>query len=262
MFIYLITFILGSVIGSFLNVCIYRMPRKLSLVFPSSRCPDCGIPIKPYDNIPILSYLFLGGKCRVCKSGISFRYPLLELLNAAFYVMVLRRFGLGWDTVFYFIFCSAFIVITFIDVDFQIIPDRITLPGIPLGLLAGSFLLPDPFMRYTLLGIKSSFIGAAAGFGLYALIATAGYRIFKKEAMGGGDIKMMAMVGGVLGWKGVILTTFLGSLTGSIIGILSLLVRGREKGSLIPFGPFLALGSLITLFYGQEILTWYLSGLF
>ncbi len=262
MFIYLITFILGSVIGSFLNVCIYRMPRKLSLVFPSSRCPDCGVPIKPYDNIPILSYLFLGGKCRVCKSGISFRYPLVELLNAAFYVMVLWRFGLGWDTVFYFIFCSAFIVITFIDVDFQIIPDRITLPGIPLGLLAGSFLLPDPFMRYELLGIKSSFIGAAAGFGLYALIATAGYRIFKKEAMGGGDIKMMAMVGGVLGWKGVILTTFLGSLTGSIIGILSLLVRGREKGSLIPFGPFLALGSLITLFYGQEILTWYLTGLF
>ena len=262
MFIYIITFILGSVIGSFLNVCIYRMPRNLSLVFPSSRCPDCDIPIKPYDNIPILSYLFLGGKCRVCKSGISFRYPLVELLNAAFYVMVLWRFGLGWDTVFYFIFCSAIIVITFIDVDFQIIPDRITLPGIPLGLLAGSFLLPDPFMRYTLLGIKSSFIGAAAGFGLYALIATAGYRIFKKEAMGGGDIKMMAMVGGVLGWKGVIMTTFLGSLTGSIIGILSLLIRGREKGSLIPFGPFLALGSLITLFYGQEILTWYLSGLF
>jgi leader peptidase (prepilin peptidase) / N-methyltransferase len=262
MFIYITTFIFGSVIGSFLNVCIYRMPRNLSLVFPSSRCPDCGIPIKPYDNIPILSYLFLGGKCRVCKSGISFRYPLVELLNAAFYVMVIRRFGLGWDTVFYFIFCSVFIVITFIDLDFQIIPDRITLPGIPLGLLAGSFLLPDPFMRYELLGIKSSFIGAAAGFGLYALIATAGYRIFKKEAMGGGDIKMMAMVGGVLGWKGVILTTFLGSLTGSIIGILSLLIRGREKGSLIPFGPFLALGSLITLFYGQEILTWYLSGLF
>jgi len=259
---YIISFITGSVIGSFLNVCIYRIPRNLSIVTPSSRCPSCNSPIKPYDNIPLLSYLFLRGRCRGCGTKISPRYPLIEFVNAVLYVLVFWKYGLDWHTVAYFVFCSTLVVITFIDLDFQIIPDRITLPGIPAGLLAGSFLLPDPFMRFSLLGVKSSLIGAAAGFGLYALIAVLGRRIFRKDAMGGGDIKMMAMIGAILGWKGVILTTFLGSLSGSVIGILSVLIRGREKGSLIPFGPFLALGSLITLFYGQEILSWYLRGLY
>ena len=261
MFIYIIAFILGSLIGSFLNVCIYRVPRKLSIIMPASRCPACSIPIRPYDNIPILSYLLLGGKCRACKSKISFRYPFVEFLNGALYALVLWRFGLGWYIPVYLIFCSALIVIIFIDLDFQIIPDRITLPGMVIGLIAGSFLLPDPFMRYDLLCIKSSLIGAAAGFGLYALIAKVGHLVFKKDAMGGGDIKMMTMVGSILGWKSVILTTFLGSLTGSIIGILLILLRGREKGSLIPFGPFLAIGSFVSLFFGQEILTWYLTGM-
>jgi len=154
--LYVIIFLFGSVIGSFLNVCIYRIPRNLSIITPSSRCPSCNIPIKPLDNIPILSYIFLGGRCRACKAKISFRYPLVELLNAALYILVLWRFGLDWHTLVYFIFCSALVAITFIDLDFQIIPDRITLSGIPIGLVAGSFLLPDPFMRYSLLGYKAS----------------------------------------------------------------------------------------------------------
>lgn len=189
---------------------------------------------------------------------ISLRYPLVEFLNAVSYVVVLWRFGFGWHTPVYFVFCSALIVITFIDLDFQIIPDGITLPGIPLGIIFGGFLLPDPFMRHLPLGIKSSLIGAFIGFGFYYLVAKAGYRIFKKEAMGGGDIKLMAMIGGFLGWKGVILTTFLGSLSGAIVGLLLMLLKGREWGSKIPFGPYLALGSAITLFYGHEILYWYL----
>ncbi len=261
MSIYIIVFIFGLITGSFLNVCIYRIPRNFSIIWPASRCPSCNVPIKFYDNIPILSYIFLGGKCRYCNKNISLRYPFVEFLNGFLYVIIINRFGFEWHRIFYFIFCSALIVITFIDLDFQIIPDRITLPGILIGFITGSFLLPDPFMKSSALGWKSSIIGSVTGFVLYTLIAFAGSKIFKKEAMGGGDIKMMAMVGAVIGWKGIILTTFLGSLTGSIAGIISMIIRGREKGSLIPFGPFLAFGSIISLFYGQEILLWYLGKL-
>src|SRR4030042_809032 len=254
--LYIVVFVFGSIVGSFLNVCIYRIPRNISIIIPSSRCPSCNTPIRSWENIPILSFIFLGGRCRACKATISFRYPLVEFLNAALYVLVVWRFGFEWHALVYFIFCSALIVVTFIDLDFQIIPDRITLPGIPLGIIFGSFLLLDPFMRHLSLGIKSSFIGAFIGFGFYYLVAEAGYRILKKEAMGGGDIKLMTMIGGFLGWKGVILTTFIGSLSGAVISILLMSFKGKEKGSRIPFGPFLALGSVITLFYGQEIFYW------
>ena len=253
-----IVFALGSVIGSFLNVCIYRMPRNMSVIFPSSRCPSCSYPIRFFDNIPIISYIILRGRCRHCGSKVSSRYPLVEGLNAVFYTAILWRFGLGWDFIVYGILTSALIVITFIDIDFQIIPDMITLAGIPAGLLAGSFLLPDPFMRASSLGFKASFIGSLSGFIGYSLVAYLSLKLLKKEGMGGGDIKMMAMVGGFLGWKAVILTTFLGSLSGSVAGVLLIIFRGKGRGSLIPFGPFLALGAVISLFFGQEILIWYL----
>ncbi|MEW6584228.1 MAG: prepilin peptidase [Nitrospirota bacterium] len=254
MFIYVIAFIIGSVIGSFLNVCIYRLPRNLSIVFPASRCPSCNTPIRPLDNIPILSYFLLGGKCRVCRAKIAFRYPLVEFLNAALYVLVVLRYGTGWDTLIYCIFSSTLVVITFIDLDFQIIPDRITLPGIPIGLVAGAFFLPDPFMRYSDLGLKASVIGFIAGGGLFYLVATV-----SRGGMGGGDIKMMAMVGALTGWKSVLLTTFLGSLSGSLVGIFLMIFKGKGRKTKIPFGPFLALGALLTLFFGQEILSWYLG---
>lgn len=250
---YFIIFIFGSLIGSFLNVCIYRMPRNLSIISPSSRCPSCNIPIKPFDNIPILSYIFLGGKCRVCKARIPLRYPLVEFLNAVLYGLVFWRFGFGLHTIVYFIFCSSLIVITFIDLDLQIIPDRITLPGIPIGLFAGSLLLPDPFLRYSFLGFKASIIGLLTGGGLFYVIA-----FLSRGGMGGGDIKMMAMVGSFMGWKSVLLTTFLGSLTGAVFGIFLMIFRGKGRKTKIPFGPFLALGTLITLFYGQEIFYWYM----
>jgi len=256
--LYVFVFIFGALIGSFLNVCIYRIPRRISIVWPSSRCPSCNQPIRAWDNIPLLSFLMLGGSCRNCRARIPYRYPLVEALNAAFYVILMWRFGPGWPFSIYALFCSALIVITFIDLDFQIIPDRITLPGIPVGLLAGALLLPDPFLRAVSLGWRGACIGAVSGFLFYYLVAVAGEKIFKKEAMGGGDIKMMAMVGGFLGWKGIILTTFLGSLFGSIIGILMMIFRGRERGSLIPFGPFLAAGAAVSLVFGQEILLWYL----
>ena len=253
--LYVFVFLVGLIVGSFLNVCIYRLPRNISIILPSSRCPSCNTLIKPWDNVPLLSYLFLGGKCRVCKSKISLRYPFVEFLNGALYVSIVWRFGLEWHTPVLFVFCSALVVISFIDLDFQIIPDKITLPGIPLGLIAGSFLLPDPFMTYTVLGYKASLIGFIVGGGLFYAIA-----LISRGGMGGGDIKMMAMVGAVMGWKAVLLVTFLGSLIGSVVGVFLMIAKGKGRKTKIPFGPFLALGALITLFYGQELMAyWYLG---
>ena len=252
--IYLVLIAFGLVIGSFLNVCIYRMPRDISVVFPSSRCPSCNSAIRAWDNIPVLSYVVLGGKCRHCKAKISARYPLVEALNAALYAAVFWRYGLGWPFAGYCVFCSVLVVITFIDLDFQIIPDRITLPGIPIGLVAGSLLLPDPFLRATLLGYKASLIGMVAGGGFFYLVA-----VLSRGGMGGGDIKMMAMVGALMGWKSILLTTFLGSLTGSAVGIFLMLFKGGGRKTKVPFGPFLAFGSIITLLFGQEILLWYIG---
>ena len=251
---YIVVFILGSLIGSFLNVCIYRLPRNLSIISPSSRCPSCNTPIRPYDNIPVLSYLLLGGRCRACKTKISLRYPLVESLNAGLYVLLFWRFGAAWSTAIYAVFCSALVVITFIDLDFQIIPDTITLPGIVIGFVAGSLLMPDPFMRNSRLGFLSSLIGFLAGGGLYYAIA-----VLSKGGMGGGDIKMMAMVGALTGWKSVILTTFLGSFTGAIVGVFLMVFKGKGRKTKIPFGPFLALGAVVTLFFGEEIFRWYIQ---
>jgi leader peptidase (prepilin peptidase)/N-methyltransferase len=261
---YIFVFLFGSIIGSFLNVCIYRIPRGLSIVFPSSKCPSCNNPIKPRDNIPILSYLLLKGKCRICHTGIPFRYPLVELINALLYVMVLMRFGphFSWFLIVYFVLVSSLVVITFIDLDFQIIPNSITLPGIPLALILGSMLLPDPFARTEPMGFKASAVGVLFGGGLFYGIGILGSLVFKKEAMGGGDIKMMSMLGGVLGWKGIILTTFISSLVGSLVGISLIISKGGKVSTKIPFGPYLALGALFSLFLGQEILIWFLPWFF
>ncbi len=247
-------FLFGSIVGSFLNVCIYRMPRDFSIVSPSSRCPSCNTPIRPYDNIPLISFLILGGRCRYCKARISLRYPVIEALNGLLYVSALWRFGLGWYTPVLFAFCSAMIVITFIDIDFQIIPDVITLPGIAIGLVAASMILPDPFDRASLLGFKEAAIGLLSGGALFYLIA-----LLSKGGMGGGDIKMMAMVGAFLGWKGMLLTTFAGSLAGSLIGIFLMVFKGKGRKTKIPFGPFLAMGAILSLFYGHEIISFYLN---
>ncbi|MBI3592053.1 MAG: prepilin peptidase [Nitrospirae bacterium] len=256
-----ISFIFGLIVGSFLNVCIYRLPRDISIVRPSSACPACNTPIKPWDNIPILSYLLLIGKCRNCGERISIRYPVVELLNGVLYLSVLEHFGTGWHLPILFALVSAMVVITFIDLDFQIIPDIVTLPGIVIGLIGASFLLPDPFTpllhysitpSFPIVGFKNSIAGLFLGGGLFYLIA-----ILSRGGMGGGDIKMMAMVGAFMGWKAIFLTTFLGSLTGSLVGIFLMIFKGKGRKTKIPFGPFLALGALITLFFGADILRWY-----
>lgn len=262
MMVYIITFILGLIIGSFLNVCISRLPGGTSIIIPGSRCPSCGASIRFYDNIPIVSYIILGGRCRECNARISARYPAVELLNAILYVVALNRYGTGslWILLFYFLFLSSLIVITFIDLEHQIIPDTITLPGIPLALIAGATILPDPFSKSDSLGLQASLIGILTGGGLFYLTAVLGKAVFRKDALGGGDIKMMALVGGVLGWKGVLLTTFSGSLIGSLMGISLMVLKGKRWGLRIPFGPYLAIGTVISLFWGQDIMKWYLYG--
>ncbi len=253
-----IFFILGLIVGSFLNVCIYRLPRNISIIRPSSSCPACNTPIKPWDNIPILSYIFLKGKCRKCGESISIRYPLVELLNGILYWTTFNYFGLGWHLPILFVLVSSMVVITFVDLDFQIIPDVITLPGIIIGLASASFLLPDPFslqpsaLSLSVVGFKNSIAGLFLGGGLFYLIA-----ILSRGGMGGGDIKLMAMVGAFMGWKAVFLTTFIGSLIGSLVGIFLMIVKGKGRKTKIPFGPFLSFGSIITLFFGGEILNWY-----
>ncbi len=255
--------VFGLIVGSFLNVCIYRIPREQSIVSPPSACPGCGTRIRPWDNIPLISYfILLRGKCRSCRTPISLRYPLVEAANGALYYVTFFQFGFGWHVALLWLFVSAMIVIIFIDIDFQIIPDVITLPGMALGVLAAAFLLPDPFLifrttggaAFEIVGIVNSLTGLALGFGLFYLIA-----LLSKGGMGGGDIKMMGMVGAFLGWKGVLLTTFVGSLTGALVGLSLMALSKAGRKTKIPFGPYLALGSLISLFFGAPILRWYLG---
>ncbi len=229
----IILFIVGLLVGSFLNVCIYRLPRSLSIVSPPSACPLCNAPVRPWDNIPLASYLLLGGKCRNCRGPISLRYPFVEFLNGLLYWAVVAFFGTGWHLPLVCMLVSALVVITFIDLDFQIIPDSITLPGVLIGLLSASFLFPDPFTvreaSGAIVGFKNSLAGLLFGGGLFYMIAEIGRRMTKTDAMGGGDIKMMAMVGAFMGWKAVLLTTFVGSVTGSMVGVFLMVAKGNRQ---------------------------------
>lgn len=246
-------FIFGLCIGSFLNVCIYRLPIGKSIAFPPSHCPHCRTAIRVRDNIPVIGWLVLKGRCRDCGNRISPRYPLVEFLTGLFAVCAYLKFGPNVETAIYFIFIAALIVITFIDIDHRIIPDRMTLPGIPLAFLAALF-LPNTTWQTSLYGIL-------AGGGSLLLIAV-GYSYFTgKEGMGGGDIKLLAMIGALCGWKGVIFTIFLGSILGSITGIATLRGSGKGMKSAIPFGPFLSVGAICYIFFGTEMIHWYLSTL-
>ncbi len=248
---YLIAGFLGAVIGSFLNVCIYRIPRSQSIVFPGSHCPTCGKSIAFYDNIPILSYLLLRGKCRNCRAPISFRYPLVEALNAAFYLILFSKFGWAPDTWMYGFFVSALIVISFIDLDFRIIPDRLSLGGILLG-FAASFLI----RRVTPL---QSLFGILLGGGFLFLVASLYEKIAHKEGMGGGDIKLLAMIGAFLGWQAIPFVILVSSFVGAFLGIIMIIILKKDAKFAIPFGPFLSFGAILYLFIGQEIVHWYLN---
>jgi leader peptidase (prepilin peptidase)/N-methyltransferase len=243
-------FVLGGCIGSFLNVCIVRIPEKLSIIKPPSHCPRCKKPIAFYDNIPLLSYIILAGRCRNCKLPIPFRYFVVELLTAVALPVLFLWYGLSLPLALSFVFCAALIVITFIDLQLQIIPDVISLPGIPLCFLC-SFVVPwtTPL---------ESGIGILVGGGVLYGVAAGYYFLKKKEGMGGGDIKLLAMIGAFLGWKGALVALVVGAFAGSIIGVTVMLLKGKDMKYAIPFGPFLSFGALCSLLYGAELLHWYL----
>jgi len=247
-------FIFGACIGSFLNVCISRMPDSESIVSPGSKCPKCQSAIRFYDNIPIFSYLWLFGKCRSCAQIIPLRYPVVELLTGTMAVLVLAYFGATADALIYFALICAFIIIIYIDLDHQLIPDIITLPGILIGFLA-SFILETPTYM-------DSLIGLLLGGGILFAIAWGYYLVTGKEGMGGGDIKLLAMIGAFLGWQGVCFTIFLASITGTLAGGLLMLFARKNLKFALPFGPFLSIGAIAYLFLGPQLIAWYFFGIY
>lgn len=236
----------GAVIGSFLNVCIVRLPADQSVVSPPSRCPRCGKPVEWRDNIPVLSWVLLGGKCRGCREPISILYPLVELATAVLWGVMAWRYGLSPEALKGALFGTLLLGIALTDAREYIIPNEFTYGGLAIGLILSA--------AGGLSAVLAALVGAAVGFGILWLVGVAGRWAFKEEAMGGGDIKMMAMVGSFVGWQGVLLTIFLGALAGTAI-FLPLTLIGKKK--LVPFGVFLAIGAAVTYVIGPAIIDWY-----
>ncbi len=241
----------GLILGSFLNVCIHRIPLGRSIVHPPSSCPECGVRIRFYDNIPLVSYLFLRGRCRSCGAWISWRYPLVEALTGAISYLLFIRFGLGLQYIVLIAFSASLVVISIIDLYHQIIPDVISLPGILAG-IGASFLIED-------LSWTASLLGAVAGGGSLFLVGRAYAATMKREGIGDGDIKLLAMIGAWMGWSALPLVVLISSLVGALVGGAFLVMSGQDARTRIPFGPFLSLGSLFYLFWGRQLIQWYLS---
>ncbi len=242
----LFAFLFGLCLGSFLNVCIYRVPRNLSIVNPPSSCPECGEGIRFYDNIPLLSYIILLGRCRGCKKPIPINYPIVELVIGLLSVALFVRYGLGPQYFLYLAFLASLVTISFIDLAHKIIPDVISLPGILVGLIFALF-------RLNTVSWLESVIGILGGGGFLFIVAVAFERITGKEGMGGGDVKLLAMIGAWMGWKALPFIVLISSLAGIIIGGGSLLLARRGIRTRIPFGPFLSMGALIYFFFGPAI---------
>jgi len=247
----ILIFILGLVVGSFSNVCIYRIPRNESIIYPASHCPKCGNNILPKDNVPLLSFILLKGRCRHCKNKISIRYPIVEFITGLIYLIIYLLYGLSVQTLIYIILSSALIIIAFIDLNEEIVPDVISLPGIVIGFILSIFV---PYISFI-----DSALGIVVGGGIILIIGLAGSVIFKKEAMGGGDVKLAAMIGAFLGWRYIIISLFLGFFVGALAGIILITSKIKSREDAIPFGPFIVLGSFITLLWGEKIISWYLG---
>ncbi len=238
--------ILGAAIGSFLNVLIHRLPEESSIIFPASRCPRCGKAIRFYDNIPVISYILLRGRCRDCGERIAFRYPLVEAITAAFSLLLFWKYGVTFQWLVSFAFVCALIVITFIDLDHQIIPDVISLPGIPIFLLAAVFVMKLRFL--------DAFLGFLIGGGCLYVIAFVYELLTKREGMGGGDIKLLAMIGTFLGWQSLLFVLLFSSLLGAVVGIVVMLAKGQDMKYAVPFGPFLSAAAAAYIFIGDAVM--------
>lgn len=245
-------FIFSACIGSFLNVVIHRLPAGQSLSRPGSHCPRCQAPVKWYDNIPILSYAILRARCRHCRGSIHWRYPLVEFITGILGAAVFLVFGQSWIALIYFAFTAVLIAVSFIDIDHRIIPDRITYPGIPIAIVCGGW--------FGELSPSGAILGALVGGGFLYLVSWLYFKVKQQQGIGMGDVKLMAMVGGLLGWKGVLFTIFFGSAAGTTIGIAYMVIQGQLDAKMkIPFGPFLSFGAILFLFVGNEFFTWYAS---
>ncbi|MBN2179888.1 MAG: prepilin peptidase [Deltaproteobacteria bacterium] len=244
------SFVFGAVVGSFLNVCIYRIPAGSSIATPSSHCPHCKKPIRFYDNIPILSYVVLRGRCRTCNEKIPIIYPAVEALTALISLSLFLKYGPSLQYLIAFLFASALIVITFIDLEHQIIPDVISLPGIPLFAIAAVLVMD--------ITLWESLIGVLIGGGVLFAIAFGYELITKREGMGGGDIKLLAMIGGFFGWKSLIFILLVSSFVGAIIGISVILFKGQDMKYAIPFGPFLSIAAVAYIFWGTHFMNFLL----
>jgi len=250
-------FIAGAMTGSFLNVCIVRLPLEKSIVFPGSHCVACRTPIQWYDNIPLISWLVLGGRCRACKIRISFRYWLVELLTGITFFLFYRYYGIQPVLWPYLVMVSGFIVATFVDFEYRIIPDEVSIGGMIAGLVF-SLIIPQLHGTHSpFLGVGWSLLGILVGGGSIYLMGVIGDFVFKKETMGGGDVKLMGMVGAFMGWKLALLTFFLAPFFGAGFGIVE---KIRTKDSTIAYGPFLIMGALASLFWGDKIIYFFLTG--
>ncbi len=247
----ILAFIFGMCIGSFLNVCIYRLPMSMSIIHPRSMCLSCENAIRFYDNIPIISYVWLKGRCRYCSTPISIRYPVVEAMSGLFCLCVYLKFGLTLQTVIYFVFIATLLVITFIDIDHRIIPDVISLPGIPIFFLAS--------LGVSTVTYLDSLLGILAGGGTLYLVASVYSLLTKKEGMGGGDVKLLAMIGALIGWKGVFFTIFVSSAVGTLSGMIIMLITRQGMKLKVPFGPFLSIGAIAYIFFGPQLLAFYFN---
>jgi leader peptidase (prepilin peptidase) / N-methyltransferase len=270
--ILLFVFLLGLVIGSFLNVCILRIPADKSIVTPSSKCPKCGKAIAPYDNIPVVSWMVLGGKCRNCKTKISAMYPAVELLTGLLFVGCYLAFGLTIDALKWAIFAALLVVLTITDLRERILPDEVNFFGLGVGLLLSFFTKPTDGTALWLsnrwfefpppqpvLSFADAVLGAVVGSGLLWVVAEGYFRLRGREGMGLGDVKMMAAVGAFLGLKRTLMTILAGSLLGSVIGILLIAISRKGRDYELPFGTFLGAGALLVVFFGTPALRWYQS---
>ncbi len=252
-----VVFVLGAGFGSFFNVCIYRMPREESIVKPRSHCPKCNQQISWYDNIPLVSVFVLRGKCRHCGAPISPRYLFIELLTASLFLAVWLKYEFQWVAPIYWILIGGLIVSTFIDFEHYIIPNEITYGGVLVG-LALSLLYPPLHEAETVgASLLRSFVGGLTGGAMLLVIAMVGEKIFKKEAMGMGDVKFIAGIGAFLGWQAALFTIFASSVIGGAIGLLLVLTSKKGWGSRIPYGPYIALAALLWVFFGRELINWY-----
>jgi len=247
----LIGAVFGAVIGSFLNVCIYRLPRGASVVVPASACPRCGHELAWFENVPIVSWLVLRGRCRACRASIGIRYPLVEAITAVIFAWAWWAYG-GTPVLLAsrLVFGCALIVLFAIDLEHHLLPNVITLPGIAVGFLFSLFTEP---------GWRSSLIGILAGGGVLFAVAEAYYRVRHEEGLGMGDVKMLAMVGAFLGWQMTLMTLMMASLCGSLIGLLLIVTRRGGLKYALPFGTFLALGAAAAATVGPAVLNWYLG---